>query len=76
MINQNFFTKTMTNLMLKREHLTLENKRLLEKNQKVNTIIESLITQGAEQAEIDDVKLMITAEELKSLNCINDRCNK
>jgi hypothetical protein len=66
----------MMNLMLKREHLALENKRLLEKNKKVNTIVESLVAQGAEQVEIDDVKMMITADELKLLNCIKDHCNK
>lgn len=68
--------KAMTNLIIKREYLTSENKRLLEKNKKVNTIIESLKSQGADQGEIDDVKAMIGEEELNSLNSFNDHSNR
>lgn len=66
----------MKNLMIKRDFLNAENKRLLEKNKKINTLIESLKSQGAEQAEIDDVKAMMSAEEVKLLNSVNDQCRK
>jgi len=62
--------------MLKREFLNGENKRLLEKNKKINTIIESLKAQGAEQSEMDDVKAMMSSEEIKLLNSVNDHCRK
>ena len=64
------------NLMLKREFLIAENKRLLEKNKKVNTIIESLIAQGADMSEINDVKGMISSDELNLLNSVTDHCDK
>ena len=68
--------KAITNLMLKRESLTIENRRLLEKNKKINTIIESLIVQGADMSEINDVKAMISSDELNLLNSVTEHCNK
>lgn len=62
--------------MIKREYLSAENKRLLEKNKKINAIIDSLKVQGADQSEIDDVRSMMTHEERNMLNCINDHTNK
>lgn len=68
--------KSMANLMIKREFLTSENKRLIEKSKKIDGIIESLQLQGAEQVEIDEVKSMISDEELKMLNSFNDHVNR
>lgn len=68
--------KALFNLMLKREHLSAENKRLLEKSAKIDAMIEALVAQSADQADIDDVKSMMNHEELNSLNKITDRCNK
>ena len=68
--------KALFNLMLKREHLSAENKRLLEKSAKIDAMIEALVAQSADQADIDDVKSMMNLEELNSLNKITDRCNK
>ncbi|CAF0854545.1 unnamed protein product [Brachionus calyciflorus] len=68
--------KSMANLIIKREYLTSENKRLIEKNKKINSIIESLQTQGAEQAEIDEVKSMISPEEHNMLNSFNDHVQR
>ena len=66
----------MLNLMLKREHLTQENKRLLEKNQKISVRIEILTSQGAEQAEIDEEKAIMSIEELGKLNSFTEHCKK
>lgn len=62
--------------MIRRDFLGGENKRLLEKNKKINAIIDSLKAQGAEQTEIDDVRAMMSSEELKLLNSVNDHCKK
>jgi DNA-directed RNA polymerase III subunit RPC3 len=64
------------NLMIRREFLTSENKRLLEKSNKVNTIVESLKAQGADQIEIDDVKAMMSSDELALLESFKDHSNK
>lgn len=62
--------------MIRRDFLGGENKRLLEKNKKISAIIDSLKAQGAEQTEIDDVRAMMSSEELKLLNSVNDHCKK
>ena len=72
---QNAYT-AMMNLMIRREHLTGENRRLLEKSKKVNAMIESLVAQSAEAAEIEDVRAMITPEETKQLDLVTSHCNK
>ena len=62
--------------MLKREHLIVENKRLLEKNQKINVRIDLLKAQGAGQAEIDEEKAIMSSDELIKLNSFTAHCNK
>jgi hypothetical protein len=64
------------NLMIKREQLLLENKRLFEKSKKVNSIVESLIAQGADKSEIDDVKSMMNEDEMKTFRKATDHCDK
>lgn len=66
----------MKNLMIKRVQLTSDNKRLLEKNQKLNNRIETLKAQGAEQSEIDYEKSMMSTEETNQLNSFTEHCNK
>lgn len=66
----------MFNLMLKREHLIVENKRLLEKNQKINVRIDLLKAQGAGQTEIDEEKSIMSPDELIKLNSFTTHCNK
>ncbi len=62
--------------MIKREHLTLENRRLLEKNNKINQRIETMKAQGADQSEIDYEKSIMSDEEINKLNSFTDYCNK
>jgi len=62
--------------MLKREHITQENKRLLEKNEKINVRIGILTAQGAEQAEIDEERAIMSVEELGKLNSFTEHCKK
>ena len=64
------------NLMIKRDYLTSENKRLLEKSKKIETIVETLKTQGADQMEINEVKSMMSLDELALLSSFNDHVNK
>lgn len=68
--------KAMLNVIIKREHLVQENKRLLEKNQKINARIDLLVAQGASQAEIDYEKTIMSAEEMNKLNSFTEHCNK
>ncbi len=62
--------------MIKREQLTTENKRLLDKNDKINSRVESLIAQGAEQTEIDYERSIMSSEEKNKLSSFTDHCNK
>lgn len=68
--------KAMLNVIIKREHLVQENKRLLEKNQKINARIDLLVAQGASQAEIDYEKTIMSTEEMNKLNSFTEHCNK
>ena len=70
------FMKSIRNLMIKREQLASENKRLLEKSKKVNSRVETLIAQGAAQSEIDYEKSIMSSEETKQLNSFTEHCNK
>ncbi len=62
--------------MIKREQLTTENKKLIEKSKKINSRIETLIIQGADQSEIDYEKSILSEEETTKLNSFTDHCNK
>ena len=64
------------NVVIKREFLTSENKRLLEKSKKIDNIVETLKTQGAEQAEIDEVRAMMSVNDIALLASFNDHSNK
>lgn len=60
--------KAIGNLMVKRQQLVAENKSLLEKGHKVNSRIECLQAQGADQSEIDYERSIISADETAKLN--------
>lgn len=66
----------MTNLIIKREFLASENRRLLEKSKKVDTIVETLKSQGADQIEINEVKAMMSQDELTLLSSFNEHATK
>ncbi len=62
--------------MIKREQLTTENKRLLEKNDKISNRVELLKSQGAEQSEIDYERSIMSSEEKVKLSSFTDHCKK
>jgi hypothetical protein len=64
------------NLMVRQERELNENKRLLEKQKKIDAIVQTLRTQGAEQMEIDDLQAMLTIQESNQLKHINEICSK
>ena len=66
----------MSNLFIKREHMTAENKRLLEKSEKIKTRIEALVAQGAEQQEIDYERSTINVEETNKLNSFTEHSKR
>lgn len=68
--------KALFNLMIRHEQELLENKRLIEKQQKLDSIIETLRLQGADETEIEEIKMMITPAELQQIKHINDISNK
>jgi hypothetical protein len=71
-----FFFKAYINLMTRQEQELSENKRLLEKQKKIDAIVQTLKTQGAEQMEIDDLQSMLTSQESNKLKHINEICNR
>ena len=62
--------------MKRREHLTCENRRLIEKKRKINARVELLILEGAEKEEIDYEKSLMSADETKKLNSFTEHCKK
>jgi DNA-directed RNA polymerase III subunit RPC3 len=66
----------MMNLMIKRDYLASENKRLLEKSRKIEAIVDTLKSQGADQMEINEVKAMMSQDDLSLLASFNDHSNK
>jgi DNA-directed RNA polymerase III subunit RPC3 len=68
--------KAVGNLMVKRQQLVAENKSLLDKGHKINSRIESLQAQGADQAEIDYERSIISAEETAKLKSFSGHSDK
>ncbi|NXF41208.1 RPC3 polymerase, partial [Nyctibius bracteatus] len=52
--------KSVANLIQRRQHETKENKRLLEKSQRVEAILASMQATGAEDAQLQEIEEMIT----------------
>ncbi|XP_072572779.1 DNA-directed RNA polymerase III subunit RPC3 isoform X2 [Paramormyrops kingsleyae] len=68
--------KTVANLIVRRLNETKENKRLLEKSQRIEAILASLQASGAEAAQLTEVEEMITAPERQQLEALRHHVNK
>ncbi|XP_068108330.1 DNA-directed RNA polymerase III subunit RPC3 [Hyperolius riggenbachi] len=68
--------KTVANLIERRQFETKENKRLLEKSQRIEAIIASMQATGAEEAQLQEIEEMITAPERQQLENLKRNVNK
>ncbi|XP_051575991.1 DNA-directed RNA polymerase III subunit RPC3-like isoform X1 [Myxocyprinus asiaticus] len=68
--------KTVGNLIERRLYETKENKRLLEKSQRIEAILASLQATGAEAAQLTEVEEMITVPERQQLESLRNHINK
>ncbi|NP_956526.1 DNA-directed RNA polymerase III subunit RPC3 [Danio rerio] len=68
--------KTVGNLIERRLYETKENKRLLEKSQRIEAILASLQATGAEATQLTEVEEMITAPERQQLESLRHHINK
>ncbi|NXG12586.1 RPC3 polymerase, partial [Sakesphorus luctuosus] len=68
--------KSVANLMERRQHETRENKRLLEKSQRVEAILASMQATGAEAAQLREVEEMVTGPERGQLESLKRNVNK
>lgn len=68
--------KSIANLIERRQFETKENKRLLEKSQRVEAIIASMQATGAEAAQLQEIEEMITAPERQQLETLKRNVNK
>ncbi|XP_060906471.1 DNA-directed RNA polymerase III subunit RPC3 [Labrus mixtus] len=75
MLLQNCY-KTVANLIERRLFETKDNKRLLEKSQRIEAILASLQASGAEPEQLTEVEEMITASEKQQLASLRLHINK
>uniref|UniRef100_A0A1A8HXA2 DNA-directed RNA polymerase III subunit RPC3 n=1 Tax=Nothobranchius kuhntae TaxID=321403 RepID=A0A1A8HXA2_NOTKU len=68
--------KTVSNLVERRLFETKENKRLLEKSQRIEAILASLQASGAEAEQLTEVEEMISAPEKQQLEVLKLHVNK
>uniref|UniRef100_A0A8D0GA23 DNA-directed RNA polymerase III subunit RPC3 n=1 Tax=Sphenodon punctatus TaxID=8508 RepID=A0A8D0GA23_SPHPU len=68
--------KSVANLIERRQYETKENKRLLEKSQRVEAILASMQATGAEEAQLQEIEEMITAPERQQLESLKRNVNK
>lgn len=68
--------KAVSNLIERRLFETKENKRHLEKSQRIEAILASLQASGAEAAQLTEVEEMITAPERQQLEALRHHINK
>nr|XP_060614565.1 DNA-directed RNA polymerase III subunit RPC3-like [Anolis sagrei ordinatus] len=69
--------ESVANLMERRLHETKENRRLLEKSQRVEAILASLQSSGgAEEAQLQEIEEMITAPERQQLEDLKRNVHK
>ncbi|NWX47921.1 RPC3 polymerase, partial [Steatornis caripensis] len=68
--------KSVANLIERRQYETKENKRLLEKSQRVEAILASMQATGAEAAQLQEIEEMITAPERQQLENLKRNVNK
>ncbi|GCC19835.1 hypothetical protein chiPu_0018562 [Chiloscyllium punctatum] len=67
--------KTVVNLINRREYETRENKRLLEKSQRIEAIMASMQATGAEEQQLQEIEEMITAPEQQQLETLKHNVN-
>ncbi|XP_078390207.1 DNA-directed RNA polymerase III subunit RPC3 [Cetorhinus maximus] len=67
--------KTVVNLIDRQEHETRENKRLLEKSQRIEAIMASMQATGAEEQQLQEIEEMITAPEQQQLETLKHNVN-
>ncbi|XP_055486540.1 DNA-directed RNA polymerase III subunit RPC3-like [Leucoraja erinacea] len=67
--------QTVVNLIERREHETRENKRLLEKSQRIEAIMASMQATGAEELQLQEIEEMITAPEQQQLESLKHNVN-
>ncbi|NWV00454.1 RPC3 polymerase, partial [Upupa epops] len=68
--------KSVANLIERRQYETKENKRLLEKSQRVEAILASMQATGAEDTQLQEIEEMITAPERQQLETLKRNVNK
>uniref|UniRef100_A0A8C4YG46 DNA-directed RNA polymerase III subunit RPC3 n=1 Tax=Gopherus evgoodei TaxID=1825980 RepID=A0A8C4YG46_9SAUR len=68
--------KSVANLIERRQYETKENKRLLEKSQRVEAILASMQATGAEEVQLQEIEEMITAPERQQLENLKRNVNK
>nr|XP_004659151.1 DNA-directed RNA polymerase III subunit RPC3 isoform X2 [Jaculus jaculus] len=68
--------KSVANLIERRQFETKENKRLLEKSQRVEAILASMQATGAEEVQLQEIEEMITAPERQQLETLKRNVNK
>lgn len=68
--------KAVGNLIERRLFETKENRRLLEKSQRIEAILASLQGSGADASQLTDVEEMITAPERQQLEALRNHINK
>ncbi|KAJ6651353.1 hypothetical protein lerEdw1_021052 [Lerista edwardsae] len=68
--------KTVANLMQRRLYEAKENRRLLEKAQRIEAILGSVQATGAEEAHLQEIEEMITAPERLQLESLKHSANK
>ncbi|KAM4644399.1 DNA-directed RNA polymerase III subunit RPC3 isoform 3-T3 [Amazona ochrocephala] len=68
--------KSVANLMERRHYESRENKRLLEKSQRVEAILASLQATGAGDTQLQDIEEMITGPERHQLDTLKRNVNK
>ncbi|NXH18872.1 RPC3 polymerase, partial [Bucco capensis] len=68
--------KSVANLIERRQYETKENKRLLEKSQRVEAILASMQATGAEATQLQEIEEMITVLERQQLQNLKHNVNK
>ena len=53
-----------------------ENKRLIEKQQKIDSIVETLKIQNVDDSEINEIKSMMSPLEFSQIKHLQDVCDK
>ncbi|XP_073178733.1 DNA-directed RNA polymerase III subunit RPC3 isoform X2 [Lepidochelys kempii] len=77
MLSENFVSlQSVANLIERRQYETKENKRLLEKSQRVEAILASMQATGAEEVQLQEIEEMITAPERQQLENLKRNVNK